>query len=78
MLIIISQNAFTMPSFINLENAKMKKTLLIIVSFLSLCAACTPTRPYEITSPCVAIESSDPSAVSPCIRRPANDLNAIL
>ncbi len=33
--------------------------------------ACTPGKPYEIRSPCVAIESEN-SDITPCVRRPAN------
>ena len=33
--------------------------------------ACTPGKPYEIRSPCVAIESEN-SGITPCVRRPVN------
>ncbi len=47
------------------------KALLAAVCFLHL-LSCTPSAPYEIKSPCVAIESDAATPASPCIRRPAN------
>ncbi|MCC2646824.1 MAG: hypothetical protein K0R02_889 [Rickettsiaceae bacterium] len=49
-----------------------------MISFIILCCAivnissCMQKGPYEIKSPCVSIESNNPYAVSPCIRRPVN------
>ncbi|WP_341750995.1 DUF2706 domain-containing protein [Candidatus Tisiphia endosymbiont of Sialis lutaria] len=35
--------------------------------------SCTSSPPYEIKSPCVSIESTDPSGIrNPCVRRPVN------
>jgi hypothetical protein len=45
--------------------------LLLIISFFAI-TSCTPGAPYEIKSPCVAIDSSHPYGHTPCARRPAN------
>jgi hypothetical protein len=34
--------------------------------------SCTPSPPYEIKSPCVAVEGNDSFAIMPCVRRPVN------
>jgi hypothetical protein len=43
-----------------------------IVLFISCISACTPSTPYEIKSPCVAIDSDDLNGITPCVRRPVN------
>lgn len=54
----------------------MKKINLqmIIILILSLCtiSSCKPPPPYEITSPCVSIDSDNPYALNPCIRKAWN------
>lgn len=45
--------------------------LVVIIASLLLMQACT-TKTHELRSPCVAVESTDPSAQSPCVRRPVN------
>ena len=50
----------------------MRMLFQAIFSFLLvvIISSCTPSEPYEIKSPCVAINSNDYSA--PCVRRPIN------
>ncbi|WP_425364105.1 DUF2706 domain-containing protein [Candidatus Tisiphia endosymbiont of Hybos culiciformis] len=53
----------------------MTKLLRFSVFFVILLQllSCTPGVPYEIKSPCVSIESTDPSNIgNPCVRRPVN------
>ena len=41
--------------------------------------SCTPSKPYEARSPCVAIESiSDIYGITPCVRKPINLTYAIV
>ncbi len=48
------------------------------LTILSLCFlftslhSCTPSAPYEITSPCVSINSDNPYVINPCAKRPVN------
>ncbi|MFK7968029.1 MAG: DUF2706 domain-containing protein [Rickettsiaceae bacterium] len=42
-------------------------------SFILMCLfgtlySCTPSPPYEVTSPCVANDSDNPYALTPCTR----------
>lgn len=53
------------------------KALLSVTIILQL-SSCTPSPPYEIKSPCVAIEPSEPTAFTPCIRRPVNSNKFII
>ena len=47
--------------------------LFTFLAMLTQLLSCTPGPPYEIKSPCVAIEPSDDAAAgSPCVRRPIN------
>lgn len=49
------------------------KKLLLTSLIVSILSSCTPSAPYEVRSPCVSIESANPSpTMSPCIRRPVN------
>jgi hypothetical protein len=52
------------------------KIILLFFALISM-LSCTSTRPYEITSPCVSIDSDDPWARNPCQRRPINSLREI-
>jgi hypothetical protein len=47
------------------------KNILFVLFVLGI-SACTPSTPYEIKSPCVAIEPYESSGLTPCIRRPVN------
>jgi len=47
------------------------KTFLFIALFSGL-YSCTPSAPYEIKSPCVAVDSENPYAINPCVRVPLN------
>lgn len=55
---------------------------VIVVNFLLLSSilSCTPSAPYEIKSPCVAVEAEDEydHAIRPCVRRPVNFGRAIV
>jgi hypothetical protein len=52
----------------------MKKMIsfLILSCVLGSISSCMQKGPYEIKSPCVSIESNNPYAITPCMRRPAN------
>ena len=55
----------------------MKNFLLFSISLITL-LSCTPGAPYEIRSPCVAIEEyNHTNGITPCVRRPANTGYAI-
>jgi hypothetical protein len=46
--------------------------LVLLISALIM-TSCTPGTPYEVKSPCVAIDANlDESMPMPCVRRPAN------
>lgn len=46
--------------------------LILLISALII-TSCTQSAPYEVKSPCVAIDANiDESMPLPCIRRPAN------
>lgn len=47
------------------------RTFLLIALFSGL-YSCTPSAPYEIKSPCVAVDPENPYAISPCVRTPVN------
>ncbi len=49
----------------------MRKIFLLLVVF-NLISACAQKQQYEILSPCVSLETLNPHAKNPCIRRPAN------
>jgi hypothetical protein len=49
----------------------MKKVLLLILA-LNLTSSCMQKQQYEVRSPCVSIESANPWAKNPCIRRSVN------
>lgn len=48
------------------------KKVLVLTLIASGLASCVPKPPYEIKSPCVSIDSDNPYAINPCIRRPVN------
>jgi hypothetical protein len=49
----------------------LELAVILILSLLGV-SSCTPSAPYEITSPCVSIDSDNPYAHNPCIRKPWN------
>jgi hypothetical protein len=54
---------------------KLIKFILAII-FILPSISCTPGKPYEIKSPCVAKDSDD--IFSPCARRPVNLMKDIV
>lgn len=50
---------------------KFFRAFLLVFLFYGL-YSCTPSAPYEITSPCVAGDSDNPYSISPCERVPLN------
>ncbi len=52
----------------------MKNSLELFLLILLFCGlySCTPSAPYEITSPCVVGDSDNPYSISPCERVPLN------
>lgn len=46
--------------------------VVMLALVLSICTSCTPKPPYEVKSPCVSDESTNPWLRNPCIRRPIN------
>ncbi len=49
----------------------LKKVALYTLLFLYV-SSCASKEPYEIKSPCVSINSDNPFAHNPCIRKPIN------
>lgn len=46
---------------------------ILLVFLTTNILSCTPSAPYEIRSPCVAVDGSDHTyGINPCIRRPIN------
>lgn len=48
----------------------MRNTLFVLLAFALL--SCTPGAPYEVRSPCVAIDSVSIEMPMPCVRRAVN------
>ncbi len=44
----------------------------LILGCLLCILSCTSSKPYEVKSPCVSIDSDNPYLRNPCSRRPAN------
>ena len=44
----------------------------ILMFLLGNLYSCTPSPPYEVTSPCVANDSDNPYSINPCSRIPLN------
>ncbi len=53
------------------------KTIIVLGLLLLGVTSCAPKPPYEVKSPCVAVETNNPWAVNHCVRRAANSLRAI-
>lgn len=54
----------------------LRIVLCCVVVFVGT-TSCAPKPPYEVKSPCVAIETDNPWAVNPCVRRAANVLHEL-
>lgn len=48
------------------------KNIFFIIILSMITSACFSSKPPELRSPCVALDSNDASAKNPCVRRPAN------
>ncbi len=47
---------------------------ILPLSLLLMMISCTPSAPYEVRSPCVAVDAIDAEnvVITPCVRRPVN------